>query len=65
MFWFVALSCMALSQGGPVKKRTVGDTLTDIERNITDGEQQEEKDLKGLLESLDVDMTVLKRKSKH
>ena len=56
---------MVLSQGGPVKKRTVGDTLTDIERNITDGEQQEEKDLKGLLESLDVDMTVLKRKSKH
>ena len=65
MFWFVALSCMVLSQSGPVKKRTAGDTLTDIERNITDGEQQEEKDLKGLLGSLDVDMNVLKRKSKH
>nr|XP_022316265.1 uncharacterized protein LOC111119965 [Crassostrea virginica] len=60
-----ALSCMVLSQGGPVKKRTVGDTLTDIERNITDGEQQEEKDLKGLLESLDVDMTVLKQKAEE
>nr|XP_022313955.1 neuroglian-like [Crassostrea virginica] len=56
-----ALSCMILSENRPVRKRTVGEIQTDIERNITYGEQQVEEYLQRLLGSLNVNSTVFTR----
>ena len=54
---------MILSENRPVRKRTVGEIQTDIERNITYGEQQVEKYLQRLLGSLNVNSTVFTSKS--
>nr|XP_011426617.2 uncharacterized protein LOC105327706 isoform X1 [Crassostrea gigas] len=61
-YWARVISCSSLDgmyDNGPTAKRTVNDTESQVERNITEVEQQEENALEALLATFGVNETNL------